>query len=212
VTTTPACGSAPLLGGGANAAGDKVVLADAGSTIAGFGDWAEQLIAESTGKEGKGLLPVVVEGADAPGSAATADEHHGRPSVGGDRPRVRHRVGPARRAVPAVGVRHRGRRPDARDQPVRPARRREREGRRPRLLDETAGAGRIPPASSTARSRSTRGNWLPAGTTDRDAAVRRLLAPLPEHGYLAVRPTWTGTATRLAAVLRAALAKRTGGR
>jgi len=28
---------------------------------AGFGDWAEQLIAESTGKEGKGILPVVRE-------------------------------------------------------------------------------------------------------------------------------------------------------
>jgi glucose-6-phosphate isomerase len=29
--------------------------------IASFGDWAEQLIAESTGKEGKGILPVVNE-------------------------------------------------------------------------------------------------------------------------------------------------------
>jgi transaldolase / glucose-6-phosphate isomerase len=29
--------------------------------IAGFGDWVEQLIAESTGKEGKGILPVVGE-------------------------------------------------------------------------------------------------------------------------------------------------------
>ena len=26
----------------------------------GFGDWAEQLVAESTGKEGRGVLPVVV--------------------------------------------------------------------------------------------------------------------------------------------------------
>ncbi len=30
-------------------------------SIASFGDWAEQLIAESTGKEGKGILPVVDE-------------------------------------------------------------------------------------------------------------------------------------------------------
>ncbi|MBN1311562.1 MAG: glucose-6-phosphate isomerase [Anaerolineae bacterium] len=30
-------------------------------TIASFGDWIEQLIAESTGKEGKGILPVVGE-------------------------------------------------------------------------------------------------------------------------------------------------------
>lgn len=39
---------------------DKILLVDAGTPIVGFGDWAEQLIAESTGKQGKGLLPVVV--------------------------------------------------------------------------------------------------------------------------------------------------------
>jgi len=48
---------------------DKIVIADTGSGIVGFGDWAEQLIAESTGKQGKGLLPVVVEGATAPGTS-----------------------------------------------------------------------------------------------------------------------------------------------
>ena len=47
---------------------DKIVIADTGSGIVGFGDWAEQLIAESTGKDGKGLLPVVVEGPIAPGT------------------------------------------------------------------------------------------------------------------------------------------------
>ncbi|MEO7261992.1 MAG: glucose-6-phosphate isomerase [Jatrophihabitantaceae bacterium] len=48
---------------------DKVVFADFGSGITGFGDWAEQLIAESTGKNGRGLLPVVVESPQAPGFA-----------------------------------------------------------------------------------------------------------------------------------------------
>jgi glucose-6-phosphate isomerase len=48
---------------------DKVVIADTGSGIVGFGDWAEQLIAESTGKNGRGLLPVVVEGPTAPGTS-----------------------------------------------------------------------------------------------------------------------------------------------
>ena len=48
---------------------DKIVIADTGSGIVGFGDWAEQLIAESTGKGGKGLLPVVVEGPTAPGTS-----------------------------------------------------------------------------------------------------------------------------------------------
>jgi glucose-6-phosphate isomerase len=45
---------------------DKVAIAEAGSGLHGFGDWAEQLIAESTGKQGKGVLPVVVEGTAAP--------------------------------------------------------------------------------------------------------------------------------------------------
>jgi glucose-6-phosphate isomerase len=58
-----------VLGGAARDGFDKLVLADAGSGIAGFGDWAEQLVAESTGKQGRGILPVVVEGLDAPGFA-----------------------------------------------------------------------------------------------------------------------------------------------
>ncbi|GAA5228611.1 glucose-6-phosphate isomerase [Paeniglutamicibacter antarcticus] len=40
---------------------DKLIFADEGSGMAGFADWAEQLIAESTGKAETGLLPVVVE-------------------------------------------------------------------------------------------------------------------------------------------------------
>ncbi|MDP9395078.1 MAG: glucose-6-phosphate isomerase [Actinomycetota bacterium] len=64
------------LGAGASIGHDKVVLADAGSGIVGFGDWAEQLIAESTGKEGRGLLPVVVEGLDAPGFATAGPDAH----------------------------------------------------------------------------------------------------------------------------------------
>jgi hypothetical protein len=56
------------LGAAWTAGRDKVVIADTGSGITGFGDWAEQLIAESTGKQGRGLLPVVVEGPTAPGT------------------------------------------------------------------------------------------------------------------------------------------------
>ena len=41
---------------------DKLVLVDDRSWITGFADWAEQLIAESTGKNGTGILPVVVQG------------------------------------------------------------------------------------------------------------------------------------------------------
>jgi glucose-6-phosphate isomerase len=46
--------------GGTSPLRDKFVIVDEGSGIVGFGDWAEQLIAESTGKNGTGVLPVVV--------------------------------------------------------------------------------------------------------------------------------------------------------
>jgi glucose-6-phosphate isomerase len=51
---------------GAAAGRDKALIADAGSGIVGFADWAEQLIAESTGKQGTGVLPVAVEDVGAP--------------------------------------------------------------------------------------------------------------------------------------------------
>ncbi len=50
------------------------MLANAGAPYAGFGDWAEQLVAESTGKDGKGILPVVVDALDSPNfSPSTTD-------------------------------------------------------------------------------------------------------------------------------------------
>lgn len=39
----------------------KLVFTDEGSGLVGFGDWVEQLIAESTGKAGKGILPVIAD-------------------------------------------------------------------------------------------------------------------------------------------------------
>ncbi len=45
---------------------DKAAIGDLGSGISGFADWAEQLIAESTGKHGRGVLPVAVDSPDAP--------------------------------------------------------------------------------------------------------------------------------------------------
>ena len=74
----------------------------------GFGLWVEQLLAESTGKQGKGLVPASGEGGRA-----------GPPAAGLPRRRpVRARPG-----VLPLGVRDRGRRLDPRDQPVRPAQR-----------------------------------------------------------------------------------------
>jgi glucose-6-phosphate isomerase len=46
---------------GTNPLKDKVGIVADGTHIVGFADWAEQLIAESTGKEGTGLLPVVLD-------------------------------------------------------------------------------------------------------------------------------------------------------
>ncbi|MCS5733316.1 glucose-6-phosphate isomerase [Herbiconiux daphne] len=40
---------------------DKTGIVSDGTHVVGFADWAEQLIAESTGKSGKGLLPVVLD-------------------------------------------------------------------------------------------------------------------------------------------------------
>ena len=40
---------------------DKIGLVPGDSKIIGFGDWVEQLIAESTGKNGLGVLPVVLQ-------------------------------------------------------------------------------------------------------------------------------------------------------
>jgi glucose-6-phosphate isomerase len=40
---------------------DKLGFVPDGTKLEGFGDWAEQLIAESTGKDGKGVLPIVLE-------------------------------------------------------------------------------------------------------------------------------------------------------
>ena len=52
---------------------DKIMLVENGSPIVGFGDWAEQLIAESTGKDGTGVLPVVVLDAHTAGQGDTLD-------------------------------------------------------------------------------------------------------------------------------------------
>ncbi|MDQ6874985.1 MAG: glucose-6-phosphate isomerase [Actinomycetota bacterium] len=80
----PALELGAVLGGAGTRGRDKVVLAEAGSGIPGFGDWAEQLIAESTGKDGTGLLPVVVGSAGSPGTAVQADTHLIRLGAGGD--------------------------------------------------------------------------------------------------------------------------------
>jgi glucose-6-phosphate isomerase len=50
-----------LILGAAMSSKSKLGIVPDGTHILGFGDWAEQLIAESTGKLGKGILPVVLD-------------------------------------------------------------------------------------------------------------------------------------------------------
>ncbi len=69
-TDNPALALGAALGAAAAAGRDKLVLVEDGSGLVGLGDWAEQLIAESTGKQGNGILPVVLGAPDAPGSTA----------------------------------------------------------------------------------------------------------------------------------------------
>ena len=52
---------------------DKIGIVDDGTSISGLGDWIEQLVAESTGKLGKGILPVVLELKSAELSSGLAD-------------------------------------------------------------------------------------------------------------------------------------------
>ncbi len=54
-----------IMGALARAGRDKITLISSPG-LANFGDWVEQLIAESTGKEGKGILPVVGEPVGSP--------------------------------------------------------------------------------------------------------------------------------------------------
>jgi hypothetical protein len=64
-TGNPAEYLGAILGELALAGRDKVTLIPS-PAICSFGDWAEQLIAETTGKEGRGILPVVGEFLDGP--------------------------------------------------------------------------------------------------------------------------------------------------
>jgi hypothetical protein len=62
----PAALLGAILGEYARLGRDKLTLV-LDPSVASFGDWVEQLIAESTGKEGQGILPVVAEPAGEPG-------------------------------------------------------------------------------------------------------------------------------------------------
>jgi glucose-6-phosphate isomerase len=77
---SPGLALGAALGAAARAGRDKLVLAEDGTGLVGLGDWIEQLVAESTGKHGRGILPVVV---DSPTAVGTRGEDVLFVTVGG---------------------------------------------------------------------------------------------------------------------------------
>ncbi|HET6908157.1 MAG TPA: glucose-6-phosphate isomerase [Mycobacteriales bacterium] len=205
----PALALGAALGGFGNSGHDKVVLADAGSGIEGFADWAEQLIAESTGKNGRGLLPVAVSGVDAPGFAETADTHLVK--LGGNPPTTGTSVsGPLGAQFLvwefATAVAGRALRIDPFNQPNV----QESKDNTKAVLDK-AGDGPLPESDPVLVEGAieVHGDRALLGSADSVAAVvDTLLAAVGDRGYLAVMAYLDRLTDASASDLRATLARR----
>ena len=195
---------------------DKLVLVEDGSGIRGFADWAEQLIAESTGKDGTGVLPVVVESEQAPELAwsapdvlvarLVASDDESRPD--GDEVRVGGTLGAQLllwEVATAVAGRLLGINPF--DQPDVESAKQAALG----LLDQ--GAREASPAAyvdGAVEVRALGGNWLSGGDGRTVAdAVEALLGQVTERGYVAVMAYLDRLGDAELADCRAALAART---
>ena len=191
---------------------DKVTLAYGGSAITGFGDWAEQLVAGSTGKDGRGLLPVVVESPDAPGATAPdallvvvgGDPVEPGPSVGVTGPLGAQFLG--WEYATAVAGRVLGTNPFDQPDVV------ETEENTRRLLD--AGLPVEPPVATigAVELRAPGGLLDGVDLSQHDGvtlALQALLAAVPPRGYLAVMAYLDRGADARAGELRAALARHT---
>jgi glucose-6-phosphate isomerase len=209
----PALRLAAALGAAHEAGAEKVVLAATSqgpASLTGFGDWAEQLIAESTGKQGTGLLPVVVEGPGAPGFA----------DAGSDATTVA--VGPAEGAAKiategklgamfllweyatAIAGRLLGINPF--DQPdVEAAKKAARS-----LLDEPDALGGGEEPSTVLGAVEVYASAGVSGDGSLRDVLRDFLRTAPENGYLAVQAYLDRLDDASAAVLRPEFAKRTG--
>jgi glucose-6-phosphate isomerase len=208
----PALRLAAALAAGHAAGAEKVVLADTGSGILGFADWAEQLIAESTDKEGTGLLPVVVHNPAAPGFAdAGADATlvaigPGVPSghaqtvsvatsgtLGGQFLLWEHAIAVVGRLL---GI-------NPFDQP-------DVEAAKVAARTQLTGAATPTPVFVDGEvAVHPVGDWLPADVSTLSDALRALVTVTPPRGYLAVQTYLDRVADASAAVLRTELARRT---
>ncbi|TDC93197.1 glucose-6-phosphate isomerase [Saccharopolyspora aridisoli] len=207
----PAVVLAAAIGAAHDEGAEKLVFADTGSGIAGFGDWVEQLIAESTGKNGTGVLPVVVESPDAPGFVdAGPDATTVAVGPGVDNARIS-TGGPLGGQLllwefaTAIAGRLLGINPF--DQPdVEAAKKAARA-----LLDGPAGGPAVTPAVVDGSIEvHPSGEWASAGVGTVTEALRAFLATAPTGGYLAIQAYLDRLDDASAAVLRTELARRTG--
>jgi glucose-6-phosphate isomerase len=218
----PALVLGAALGGGAVAGRDKLVLV--ADDMVGFGDWAEQLVAESTGKQGKGLLPIVVESLDAPGTEPSADSHlvlvSGPKAEAADRPAAGPPLGTPQTAVAgplgaqflawefATAVAGVALRINPFDQPNV----QESKDNTDAVLSGTPGsaapAAARPPSFVEGPVEVFGTGGLLAGVSDLAGALDALLAAVPERGYLAVMAYLDRHAEADALGLRALLARR----
>ncbi len=219
----PALRLGALLGAANRAGVDKVVLTNAGAPFVHLGDWAEQLIAESTGKDGKGILPIVVARTDSPNfEPNTPDEvlaTYG--PLPADQEFVFSSVHPASswgvtvnadlggqlllwEFATAVVGRVIGINPF--DQPdVESAKGAARD------MLEGGGSSPTPAFVDGAVTVYASDGWLPDRTTTVAAAVEALLGHLePDHGYLAVQAYLHRHRDAALAEVRDTLAARTG--
>jgi glucose-6-phosphate isomerase len=201
---------------------DKLVLVDDGSGIVGLPDWAEQLIAESTGKNGTGILPVVVASASdpeasSPGADATLvrltgdDEETGAVDelVHPDRSEI-DVSGPLGaqlllwEVATAVAGRLLGINPF--DQPDVESAKKAARG----LLESKGGTAEAPAFRDGAvEVRALGGDWLGSAST-LDAAVDALFGQLGADGYVAVMAYLDRLADASLAGVRPRIAARTG--
>ena len=199
------------LGGYGVGGHDKVVLVeDETGGSRGFPNWVEQLVAESTGKNGRGLLPVVVESASAPGFTDAADTH--LVVVGGSPPDVgTAATGPLGAQFLvwefATAVAGQVLRINPFDQPNV----QESKDNTKAVLDK-AGDGPLPEGDPAfvdgAVEVHVADAGLLGGATDLHEALTALLRAVPERGYLAVMAYLDRLADARAAELRATLASR----
>jgi glucose-6-phosphate isomerase len=206
----PALTLAAALAAGHASGAEKVVLADTGSGIIGLADWAEQLIAESTGKEGTGLLPVVVENPAAPGFSDAGPDATPvaiGPGVAGAAVAVDGTLGGQlllwEHAIAVVG---RLLAINPFDQPdVEAAKIAARA-----QLDGVVSTSATGPAFLDGDiAVYPTGDWLPADVATLGGALQALRTATPQQGYLAVQAYLDRLADASAAVLRTELARRT---